>query len=204
MEVKAYSAFGQSMLLMLVLPIYARLATKWTRRQLITRIGLGFGAMMVVFWGAQPGLLFEHVAYAGLLFYLYVGIFSVTLVAQFWSFASDLYGPERGKRLFPLVALGASSGAVAGSWIGESVLATGVDAYDLLLIALAPTHRRAGPGRMDRQARRRGRPVGGHPDTLGGARCTGRRRTLQSDHQTPLSRGNRGADPAVQLGGRER
>ncbi len=156
MEVKAYSAFGQSMLLMLILPIYARLATKWTRRQLITRVGVGFGGVIVFFWGLQPGLFFSHVAYAGLFFYLYVGIFSVTLVAQFWSFASDVYGPERGKRLFPLVALGASAGAVAGSWIGENVLATGVDAYDLLLIAIVPlfaalalaawTDRRGGQG----------------------------------------------------------
>jgi AAA family ATP:ADP antiporter len=139
LEVKAYSAFGQSVLLFLVLPIYAGLATRWTRRQLITRVGLFFGAILLLFWITQPGFIFTSVPYLGLAFYLFVGVFSVTLVAQFWSFASDLYGPERGKRLFPLVAIGASAGAVFGSWIGESFVKSNlVDPFDLILFAIAP------------------------------------------------------------------
>ena len=43
LEVKAYSAFAQSVLLLLVaLPIYTKLASIWTRRELITRVGLFF------------------------------------------------------------------------------------------------------------------------------------------------------------------
>ncbi len=139
LEVKAYSAFGQSVLLLLVLPVYAALASRWTRRQLIVRVGGFFGLMLGVFWLTQPGLLLDRVPYAGLAFYLFVGVFSVTLVAQFWSFAADVYGEERGKRLFPLVAIGASSGAVVGSWIGERFLKSQlVDAFDLILCALVP------------------------------------------------------------------
>jgi len=48
-------------------------------------------------------------------FYLWVGVFSLMVIAQFWSFANDLYTTEEGKRLFPLVQFGASVGAVAGS-----------------------------------------------------------------------------------------
>ena len=36
-------------------------------------------------------------------------------VAQFWAFANDLYTNERGKRLFPLVGIGASLGALVGA-----------------------------------------------------------------------------------------
>lgn len=87
----------------------------------------------------QPGLFVAEVRFSGVLFYMFVGIFSVTLVAQFWSFASDIYGLEKGKRLFPLIAVGASAGAMIGSFIGERLIrSAGVEAFDLLLVALIP------------------------------------------------------------------
>ena len=139
MEVKAYSAFGQSMLLLVVVPVYGWLAARWTRRRLILRTGLLFGFALMVFWLLQPGLLRDQVPFAGIGFYLFVGIFSVTLVAQFWTFAADVYGQERGRRLFPLVAVGASAGAALGSWMGERLLSLAwLDAFDLILLALLP------------------------------------------------------------------
>lgn len=139
LEVKSYSAFAQSLLLFAILPVYARLAAAWTRRALIVRVGVAFGTLLVLFWMTQPGMLIARVPYAGVAFYLFVGIFSVTLVAQFWAFTSDIYGPERGRRLFPLVAVGAALGAVVGSWIGESLVKLSLfEAFDLMLVALIP------------------------------------------------------------------
>jgi AAA family ATP:ADP antiporter len=139
LEVKAYSAFGQSILLLLILPLYAKLAATWTRRDLIVRVGAASGLMLIVFWLLQPGLIWERVAYAGLLFYMFVGVFSVTLVAQFWSFATDLYGEERGRRLFPLVAIGAAAGGAVGAWASEWLLRlASIDAFDLVLLSLIP------------------------------------------------------------------
>ncbi|HSG91400.1 MAG TPA: hypothetical protein VLA56_19445 [Pseudomonadales bacterium] len=134
LEVKAYSAFAQSCILLFLLPVYAVLASRVSRVHLITRVGIFFGIGLVVFWALQRA----GVPYAGVCFYVFVGIFSVTHVAQFWAFASDVYGEERGKRLFPLVAIGAAGGAVAGSWIGSALLATGIDAYLLIPLAVVP------------------------------------------------------------------
>jgi len=139
LEVKAYSAFGQTLLLLLVLPIYAKLATIWTRRELILRVGTAFGCCLVMFWLVQPGRIWVQVPYAGITFYMFVGIFSVTLVAQFWSFAADVYGQERGRRLFPLVAVGASAGGAVGAWAGERLIRLEqLQAFDLMLLALVP------------------------------------------------------------------
>lgn len=138
-EVKAYSAFLQSMLLIAVLPLYAWLASVLPRRTLITRVGVGFCVVLVLFWALQPGVLAVADAVIAVAFYLFVGIFGVTLVAQFWSFASDVFGAERGKRLFPLVAVGAASGATVGSWAGEAIVSSGQwEAADLLLLAVIP------------------------------------------------------------------
>ena len=139
LEVKAYSAFVQSLLLLAILPLYATVATVLKRRSLITATGLVSGGLMVLFWLLQPGFLAEQIPYAGVAFYIFVGIFSVTLVAQFWSFASDLYGQQKGKRLFPLVAIGASAGGVVGSWAGSHLVKLPFwDSYDLILLALLP------------------------------------------------------------------
>lgn len=139
LEIKAYSAFAQSLLLLGILPIYARLAARWSRSELITRVGLLFGVLLVAFWLTQPGLLLGRVPLLGILFYLFVGIFSVTLVAQFWAFSSDVYGAERGARLFPLVAVGAALGATLGAWLGQKLVSLPwIDAFDLILVALLP------------------------------------------------------------------
>jgi AAA family ATP:ADP antiporter len=139
LEIKAYSAFAQSLLLLGILPVYARLAARWSRSQLITRVGMLFGVLLVAFWLTQPGLLLGRVPAAGILFYLFVGIFSVTLVAQFWAFSSDVYGAERGARLFPLVAVGAALGATLGSWLGQRLIRLSwIDPFDLILVALLP------------------------------------------------------------------
>ncbi len=139
LEVKAYSAFLQSLLLFGILPIYARFAAKWQRRALITRVGGAFAVALVAFWLTQPGLLLGSHPFFGVLFYLFVGIFSVTLVAQFWAFTADVYGPERGARLFPLVAIGAALGATLGAWLGQTLVRMpSVEAFDLILVAIIP------------------------------------------------------------------
>ncbi|MCB1161462.1 hypothetical protein KDL67_02105, partial [bacterium] len=56
-------------------------------------------------------------------FFLWIGIFSVSLVAQFWSFANDLYTPEQGKRLFAILGFGASAGAVFGATSVKGLIA---------------------------------------------------------------------------------
>lgn len=139
LEVKAYSAFAQSMLLVAILPTYARLAAKWSRRDLILRVGSAFAFVLIGFWLSQPHFMFTHIPFAGILFYLFVGIFSVTLVALFWAFCSDIYGAQRGARLFPLIAIGAALGSTTGSWLGEKLVRLPyMDAFDLLLVALVP------------------------------------------------------------------
>ena len=73
--------------------------------------------ILVVFWVLQPGFLLEAPPLIGVVFYVWVGMFGVFVVAQVWTFCVDVYTDERGKRLLPMIAIGATSGAVAGSRI---------------------------------------------------------------------------------------
>jgi AAA family ATP:ADP antiporter len=82
-----------------------------SRIGLITWVTLFFISNLAIFYA----LGMAGVGGLGVPFFLWVGIFNVMAIAQFWAFANDIYTPQQGKRLFPIVGLGASLGA----WIGS-------------------------------------------------------------------------------------
>jgi MFS family permease len=63
-------------------------------------------------------------------------VFNLMIIAQFWSFANDLYTTDEGKRLFPIVMLGGSIGAVVGASI-TGVLIRPLGQQPLFLLAAA-------------------------------------------------------------------
>ncbi len=135
MEVKAYSSFFQAILLLFIIGWYSRLSEKWTRSTLITRSTLFCISNMVIFWFLQPGLFFTALPISGVVFYLWVGMFGVFVVAQFWTFCADIYNDEIGKRLLPLIAIGATSGAAFGSEIVDVLVGSGLVPTEALLLA---------------------------------------------------------------------
>jgi AAA family ATP:ADP antiporter len=138
-EVKAYTSFAQGLFLAGAVSLYAHLAGRWPRRQLIVRSTLFCISNLVVFWILRPGFLGQQMSGVGVAFYIWVGMFGVFVVAQFWAFAADLYPDERGERLVPLIAIGATSGAVAGSFLTGALLGSGViESSALLLVAILP------------------------------------------------------------------
>lgn len=139
MEVKAYTSFGQAILLLIAIRAYAPLVDRWKRVDLLSRVTVGCMVCMVGFWLVQPDFFIENLPITGILFYLWVGMFGVFVVAQFWALVADLYNDEQGRRLVPLVAIGATSGAVAGSWLTETLVHGKIVATEkLLVVALVP------------------------------------------------------------------
>ncbi len=135
MEVKAYTSFAQTLVLIGVVAAYARLAARWPRRKLIVRSTLFCMSNTLVFWLLRPGTRFDQGAVTGIAFYIWVGMFGVFVVSQFWAFAADLYCDERGRRLLPLIAIGATAGAAAGALLAERAVALGLLESGALMIA---------------------------------------------------------------------
>jgi len=139
MEVKAYSSFAQSILLLFVVGWYAKLADRWDRATLFARATLFCISNMVIFWFLQPDFFFAKLPLSGIFYYLWVGMFGVFVVAQFWTFCADVYTDERGKRMMPFIAIGATSGAAVGSWIVNALVTSGLLPTEyLLLVAIGP------------------------------------------------------------------
>ena len=125
-EVKAYAAAGQSLLLVPVIAGYSAVAKRVGRMKLLTSVYVFFIVNLVLFALAARAEL-----RIGIPFYLWVGIFNVMTIAQFWSFANDIYTPEQGKRLFAILGIGSSVGAVAGARIAHALVDWGTSALML-------------------------------------------------------------------------
>jgi len=133
-EYKSYMSAAIAVVLLFAVPAYAKIVDKLPRRKLVVGVSLFFALHLMLFFAASlsPALRSEM----GLLFYLWVGIFNMMVVAQFWAFANDIYGVEQGKRIFPLIALGASLGAAVGSKIASGLIPL-FGLFPMLLVAAA-------------------------------------------------------------------
>ncbi len=111
-EIKSYSAGVIAGLLLILVPLYSMLASRVSRVKLINGVTLFFIACLVAFF-----FLSLSGVSIGVAFFIWVGIFSMMIIAQLWAFANDVYTVEQGKRLFAIVGFGASLGAIAGSFV---------------------------------------------------------------------------------------
>lgn len=130
-EVKSYASAGQAILLLGLVPLYGLLADHLPRRRLLNVVTAFFIACLIGFWA-----LARAKAPVGVPFFLWVGIFNLMVIAQFWSFANDLYSKDQGERLFPIVAFGGSLGAVGGSYLTSKLIPL-LGIPELLLVAAA-------------------------------------------------------------------
>jgi ATP:ADP antiporter, AAA family len=130
-EVKAYSSAAQAILLFGVVPVYGWIATRMNRNQLLRWTAIFFASNLLIFAYLGSTGIREAVPY-----FIWVGIFNVFTVAQLWAFATDLYTEAQGNRLFPMLGVGASMGAVGGAWIAGKLIES-LGPYNVMLIAAA-------------------------------------------------------------------
>jgi AAA family ATP:ADP antiporter len=162
-EIKSYAGAGQALLLLLIVPLYSLIASRVNRLRLINGVIAFFISNLVIFY-----VLGQMKVPLGVVFFLWVGLFNLIVVAQFWSFANDIYTQEQGKRLFAIVGIGSSLGAIFGAevagWLFEPVGAHGMMLVTagLLVICMLLTnwvHYREGR-RSRTQAQVAERPIG--------------------------------------------
>jgi AAA family ATP:ADP antiporter len=117
-ELKAYASGGQAILLLIAVPAFGFLASRVNRVRLLSIMQVIFLSCLVAFY-----VLAKVKAPIGLAFYLWLGVYNMFVVANFWSFANDIYTQDQGKRLFPIIGVGGSLGAILGArapkWLAD-------------------------------------------------------------------------------------
>ena len=126
-EIRSYAVALQALLLLFFIPLYGKFSRgfdSFRYMQIVTAVCV---ATLVAFAAAGKSGIAVSVPY-----FVWLGAYSVLIIAQFWAYASELYSREAGERLFVIVALGASLGA----WIGSAAsreMVNYLDAYGLMI-----------------------------------------------------------------------
>ncbi len=130
-EVRSYAVALQALLLLVIIPIYARYCRRYPPFEFMRGVIVCAAAILVLFYIGGKLLGYP----VSVPFFTFLGAYSVMMVAQFWALASELYSREAGERLFAAIAFGATAGAWAGSVL-TGLAVNWLDAYDLMLVAV--------------------------------------------------------------------
>ena len=95
-------------------PLFGALVARFTRRRFVPVVYAFFLAGMLAFIPLFREQGEIGARFLGTVFFVWVSVFNLFVVAVFWSFMADLFDPGQSRRLFPLIALGGPLGAIAG------------------------------------------------------------------------------------------
>lgn len=115
-------------------PVFGWLVSRFPRRIVVPLIYLAFIACLVGFVPLflQPELLGTRLL--GTLFFVWVSVFNLFVVSVFWIFMSDIWVPAQARRLFPVIAVAGTLGALAGPALTRSLVTT-LGVAPLLLVS---------------------------------------------------------------------
>jgi AAA family ATP:ADP antiporter len=103
-------------------PLFAALVKRLPRARFIAWSYRFFAANLVLF------LVLFHLAdpaqnvWVGRAFFIWLSVFNLFVVSVFWATMVDVFDSEQGKRLFGLLAAGATLGAIAGSTLTATLV----------------------------------------------------------------------------------
>jgi ATP:ADP antiporter, AAA family len=113
------------------------------RRRFIPVTYQFFAANLLIFavllWASAGTPLVEWLGYA---FYVWLSVYNLFAVSIFWAVMSDIFSREQGKRLFGLIGVGGTLGALCGSAVVKQVSGPAdqggivLDAHHLMLISV--------------------------------------------------------------------
>ncbi len=133
-KIKSFLAIPQAIILIFVVKAFVKIASRYPRHILITYVTLFCISNLILFnimnWAGVS------VAIMGIVFFIWIGMYNLLIPAQFWGFANDIYSEEEGKRLFPLIAFGASLGGVVGPVVAGKIVPS-LGSYGMMWVASA-------------------------------------------------------------------
>ncbi|HEY0722295.1 MAG TPA: hypothetical protein VGE50_13715 [Gammaproteobacteria bacterium] len=128
-ELRSYALAMQAVVLLVAVPLYSYFMRNRVGERIYRSITSFFVANLLIFY-----LLSINGVPIGTLFFIWLGIFSVGQLAQFWALAADIHTVSAGERVFAIIALGGSLGAVFGSKCAHQLFPL-VGSHGMLLVA---------------------------------------------------------------------
>jgi ATP:ADP antiporter, AAA family len=134
-EIRAYATGAIAVTLIFIIPLY---------KLLFDYLKDGGNKSAVLRWVGgffiSNLLFFAFLVWLGIPiavpFYVWVGVYNVMVIAQFWAFAADLFNVRTGQRLFAVIMVGAALGAMLGSQLGGRLYGL-IGVTNLMLLSAA-------------------------------------------------------------------
>lgn len=112
--------------------LYGAVISRIRMRVIVPSMYAFFAATFVAFYIAGKTLGDNDLVNRA--YYVWLSVFSLYHLSVFWTFMSGLYNKEQAKRLFAIIAMGATAGAIAGPFFA-TLFAQKIGNLNLLLIA---------------------------------------------------------------------
>jgi AAA family ATP:ADP antiporter len=169
-ELKSYASAAIALVLLAAIPAYGALCRRVSKVRLVLLVTAFFAVNVGAFY-----VLGRAGVDVGFVYYVWVGVFGVTMLAQLWAHAAHSFDVESGQRLFPVIMAGATFGALAGPALFRFLFPQ-LGPWNLLLAATGllaitlPLVKRARDAVPARARNRVGRAASSNSDAPGGFR----------------------------------
>ncbi len=117
-------------------PIFAGLVRRLPRARFIAVAHRFFMANLLLFVVLFAVATAAQAVWVGRLFFIWTSVFNLFVVSVFWALMVDVFDAEQGRRLFGVIAAGATVGGLLGSTV-TAALVRGVGVPVLLLVSTA-------------------------------------------------------------------
>ena len=116
-----------------IVALYGIAVSRVKFQRLVPGVYAFFAASFIIFYLAVSATTDRTLV--DKIFYVWLSVFSLFHISVFWSFMSDLFNKEQARRLFAVIAAGASAGALLGPSI--PTLFAGMVGTDTLMLVAA-------------------------------------------------------------------
>jgi ATP:ADP antiporter, AAA family len=110
---------GTALVTLAINPLFALLVSRTRRLVFITVTYVFFALSLLVFYAvlvAAPDAIGEV---SGMVFFVWFSVFNLFATMVFWALMADRFSLDQGKRLFGVIAVGGTLGAIAGPWLAS-------------------------------------------------------------------------------------
>ena len=128
-----YLFWGTFFVMLAVQPVYGWLTSRFRRTQFLPWVYLFFVLNIFAFYlwfNAQ-----EDHSWIARVYYVWLSVFNLFVVAVFWSLMADIFTREQAGRMFGAIAAGASSGGLAGPLLAR-LLVERIGTINLLIVSM--------------------------------------------------------------------
>jgi AAA family ATP:ADP antiporter len=175
---------GTAVVTLAVNPVFALLVSRYRRQVFITATYLFFALSLLAFYFVLVSAPQAIGEVSGMVFFVWFSVFNLFATMVFWALMADRFALEQSKRLFGVIAVGGTLGAIAGPWLATR-LAEPLGTAGLLPVAAASLGHAVGAPRgvADPEAP----PAVDERAIIGGSVWEGFRRVMQSRYLLGIS-----------------